>query len=91
MKRLSRPELLADMAKMVPIQRFGKISEIADATVFLFSPAGDFVSGDVLVVDGGAWHRQGAAGSGLPYPESVMSSKVVEGVKGMKARGGSKL
>lgn len=90
MKRLARADLLESMAKAVPVQHFGKVSDIADATVFLFSPAGDFISGDVVVVDGGAWHRQGAAGSGLPYPESVLGAGVVEGVKGAK-KGGSKL
>lgn len=77
------------MAKDIPIQRLGTVNDIADATIFLFSPAGDFISGDVIVVDGGAWHRQGNVRSGLSYPENVLSESVVEGVKGMK--GGSKL
>lgn len=90
MARLARADLLETMAKAVPVQHFGKVSDIADATVFLFSPAGDFISGDVIVVDGGAWHQPGATGSGLLYPESVLSAGVVEGVKGMR-RGSSKL
>ena len=74
---------------MVPIQRFGHAHEIADATIYLLSPAGDYVSGDVIVVDGGAWHRQGT--SALPYPESIMREGVVEGVKGMRGAKDSKL
>lgn len=89
MARLSRADLLESMTKNIPVQHLGTVSNIADATIFLLSPAGDFISGDVIVVDGGAWHRQGTAGSGLPYPQSVLSGSVVEGVKGMK--GGSKL
>lgn len=84
MARLSRADLLESMTKNVPLQHFGNVKDIADATIFLFSPTGDFISGDVIVVDGGAWHRQGTAGSGLPYPESVLSENVVGGVKGMK-------
>lgn len=84
MARLSRADLREAMIKNIPVQRFGNVSDIADTTIFLFSPAGDFISGDVIVVDGGAWHLQGTVGSGLPYPESVLSTDVVEGVKGMK-------
>lgn len=84
MARLSRPDKLVAMQKSIPLQRMGRISEIADATIFLLSSAGDFISGDIIVVDGGAWHRPGSSGSGLGYPESVMSERVVEGVKGMK-------
>ena len=55
---LSEP-LLADekfMARrmaMTPLRRVGEISEIAGAALFLASPAGAFVSGHNLVVDGG--------------------------------------
>jgi len=69
--------------RSVPLQRFGEPYEIADATVFLFSEAGSFVNGAVLVVDGGSWHRQGTAGQ---YPEMVLDGAVVEGVKGAKEK-----
>ncbi|KAH8146990.1 uncharacterized protein LAJ45_09071 [Morchella importuna] len=84
MSRLSQPDVLAALARAIPLQRFGTVSEIADATVFLLSPAGDFISGTTLVVDGGAWHRQGGGGSGVEYPESVLTEGVVEGVEGRK-------
>lgn len=84
MTRLSRPDALAAVARSIPLQRFGTVSEIADATVFLLGPAGDFISGTTLVVDGGAWHRQGSGGSGVEYPESVLTEGVVEGVGGRR-------
>lgn len=84
MTRLSRPDALAAVARSIPLQRFGTVSEIADATVFLLGPAGDFISGTTLVVDGGAWHRQGSGGSGVEYPESVLTEGVVERVEGRK-------
>lgn len=36
-----------------PMQRFGNIPELAGAAVFLASPAASFVTGEILVVDGG--------------------------------------
>jgi len=89
MARLSRPEVASGAERAIPIQRLGHVHEIADATIYLLSPAGDYVSGDVIVVDGGAWHRQGA--SAFPYPESVTRKGVVEGVKGAKKAKDSKL
>ena len=36
-----------------PMRRFGELSELVGATVFLASPAASFVTGHLLVVDGG--------------------------------------
>jgi len=80
---LPRSEVEAER-RSVPLQRYGEPYEIADATVFLFSEAGSFVNGAVLVVDGGHWHRQGTTGH---YPEMVLEGAVLEGVKGMKEKG----
>lgn len=40
----------------VPLQRLGTTRDIAEATVYLFSPAASYVTGTVHVVDGGLWH-----------------------------------
>ena len=47
--RLSRKEDLDKLGARVPSGRFGSVKEIADATVYLFSDAGNYVNGDVLV------------------------------------------
>lgn len=39
--------------KKVPLGRYGTVKEIADGTVYLFSDAGKYVNGEVLVIDGG--------------------------------------
>jgi 2,4-dienoyl-CoA reductase [(3E)-enoyl-CoA-producing], peroxisomal len=49
------PGLTASVASMVPLGRLASAWDIAAACVFLASPAARFVSGDTLVVDGGAW------------------------------------
>lgn len=37
----------------VALRRFGKVEEIADAALFLASPRASFVTGEIMVVDGG--------------------------------------
>jgi NAD(P)-dependent dehydrogenase (short-subunit alcohol dehydrogenase family) len=44
---------MARRMQMTPLRRPGEASEIAGAAVFLAAPAGGFVNGHVLVVDGG--------------------------------------
>jgi len=53
-----------------PTGRMGTVSDIANSTVFLFSDAAAYITGQVIAVDGGTWHQQG--GGILPYPQSVL-------------------
>ncbi|KAJ4300542.1 peroxisomal 2 4-dienoyl-CoA reductase sps19 [Collariella sp. IMI 366227] len=52
----------ADKGKGIPSARWGSVRDIADATVYLFSDAGNYVNGTTLVVDGAGWRRQGGTG-----------------------------
>ncbi len=53
MRRLA-PGSVAELArKGIPLGRFGTIDEIAAAAVYLRSPAAAYITGTVLVVDGG--------------------------------------
>jgi len=43
-----------DIAREIPLQRFGTESEVAAAIVFLLSPAAAFITGSTVRIDGGA-------------------------------------
>lgn len=47
-------EVIRQMKKDIPLQRFGQPREVADAVVFLASPLSSFISGQMLDADG-AW------------------------------------
>lgn len=49
MERLARKEDVPAAMRRVPAGRYGTVKEIADATVWLFSDAGNFVNGAVVV------------------------------------------
>ena len=49
MERLAKQEAHASSQKSIPLGRWGTVKEIADATVYLFSDAANFVTGQTLV------------------------------------------
>ncbi|RPA75813.1 NAD(P)-binding protein [Ascobolus immersus RN42] len=83
MARLAQASQLDKLTRNIPLQRMGEVSDIADATVFLFSPAANWITGTGIVVDGGAWRRQS---NHEPYPEIVMSGEPVADVAGQKGK-----
>lgn len=52
-KLLDETERGREFLLRTPMKRFGKVEELAGAAVFLSSDAASFVTGEVLVVDGG--------------------------------------
>ncbi|GAM88262.1 hypothetical protein ANO11243_062950 [Dothideomycetidae sp. 11243] len=65
------------IAGSIPLQKYGSVRDIADATVYLFSSAGDYVNGHVLVVDGGAWRTMSSSDEKAgAYPAMFMDSKL---------------
>ncbi|TVY73462.1 Peroxisomal 2,4-dienoyl-CoA reductase SPS19 [Lachnellula suecica] len=56
-----------------PLQRYGTVKEIADGTVYLFSDAGSYVNGEVLVIDGGGWRSPGSMGGN--YPDNLLEGE----------------
>jgi 2,4-dienoyl-CoA reductase [(3E)-enoyl-CoA-producing], peroxisomal len=49
-------------AESIPLGRWGTPDDIGHMVTFLASPAGDWITGAIMVVDGGAWLAGGAAG-----------------------------
>ena len=43
----------------VPLGRFGTAADIANMAIYLASPAGDYITGATIVVDGGEWLKKG--------------------------------
>ncbi|KAI8966040.1 NAD(P)-binding protein [Daldinia sp. FL1419] len=72
------------VAASIPLGRWGTLRDIADATVYLFSDAGNYVTGEILVVDGGDW-RNGGMGvgldSGMKYPDYLLKGEFSKHVK----------
>jgi NAD(P)-dependent dehydrogenase (short-subunit alcohol dehydrogenase family) len=50
------------ITESVPLRRWARTSEIADAVSFLVSPHAGYVTGEVLTVDGGQWLNRGTFG-----------------------------
>ena len=71
MDRLMPAEMKERSIKLVPLQTYGSTEDIANSTVYLFSPAGRFISGHVLVLDGAAWFNGGPE---LEYYPDLLSS-----------------
>ena len=71
MRRLAPNDAIAgQIAKSVPLQRFGEAQDIGNAAMFLSSDAGLYISGVVLPVDGG-WSVAGASAAALAMAEHM--------------------
>lgn len=45
-----------EVPKHIPLKRMGKVEDVAWAVVYLASPAGDYITGETVCVDGGQAH-----------------------------------
>ncbi|KAJ5833588.1 Glucose/ribitol dehydrogenase [Penicillium riverlandense] len=86
LERLLPSDAKADYTRSQPLGRFGHVRDIADATVYLFSDTGSYVTGQTLVVDGASWRMSGGgiSGAGMSYPDFLLSGMEVPNVTGKK-------
>jgi NAD(P)-dependent dehydrogenase (short-subunit alcohol dehydrogenase family) len=54
------PKIYEQTVKLYPLRRIGEPDEIAGAAVFLAGPAGSFMTGQTIVIDGGGMVGRGA-------------------------------
>lgn len=86
MDRLSSAQLeQRERTEGVPSGRWGTVRDIADATVFVFSDAGNYVNGTNIVVDGAGWRRHGSLAVGLDsnmkYPDFLIRGEISKNLK----------
>jgi NAD(P)-dependent dehydrogenase (short-subunit alcohol dehydrogenase family) len=62
-------EIRSAVLAKVPLRRFGREEEVANACAYLVSDYAGYVTGEVLTLDGGAWLEKGMYGLG-PAPGS---------------------
>jgi len=63
MSRLAPAGMKEKLENVIPLKRFGRIDEIANAVLFLASPASTYTTGAILVIDGGQWLASAGLGS----------------------------
>lgn len=80
MNRLAATDPSIRIADHIPLGRYGDKRDVANMAVFLFSDAANWVTGQVMAVDGGNEHLRTTQ---LPYPMSVLDpegiAKVLKG------------
>lgn len=76
-ERLVSDEMRDKARRRAPLGRNGIVKEIADAAIYLFSDAGNYVNGAVLVVDGGQWRAPSLWGmdGDMQYPEVLFKKE----------------
>ncbi|HEX6850478.1 MAG TPA: SDR family oxidoreductase [Candidatus Polarisedimenticolaceae bacterium] len=61
-------ELEERVRAAIPLGRFAKREEVAEAAAWLCSDSAAYVTGDCLTIDGGAWLGRGILGADEPIP-----------------------
>ncbi|MBI3226743.1 MAG: glucose 1-dehydrogenase [Mycolicibacterium cosmeticum] len=75
---LDSPEISADYANCTPLPRPGEVEDIANAAIFLLSDAAQWITGQLLNVDGGHCLRRGPDMSSMLGP--VFGEDALRGV-----------
>ncbi len=57
-KELNDPERWRELTKSLPFGRMATVDEVADMVVFLASDRASYMSGSIVLVDGGATYRK---------------------------------
>lgn len=70
--RLVPKDSLDAVTRLIPLGRVATTEDIANATVFYFSPAASYITGTTMVVDGGQWRT--VSFSAGAYPDAVMAA-----------------
>jgi 7-alpha-hydroxysteroid dehydrogenase len=65
---LDSPEISADYASCTPLPRPGEVTDIANAALFLLSDAAEWITGQIINVDGGHGLRRGPDMSSMLEP-----------------------
>jgi NAD(P)-dependent dehydrogenase (short-subunit alcohol dehydrogenase family) len=58
------PELEERVRRSIPLQRFARLGEVADAAAYLVSDHAAYVTGECLTIDGGGWLGRGVLSPG---------------------------
>jgi NAD(P)-dependent dehydrogenase (short-subunit alcohol dehydrogenase family) len=61
-KLWNSPEAVQRITDGIPLKRWGKPEDVADAVTFLVSDHAGFITGEILTVDGGSWLGKGPYG-----------------------------
>lgn len=56
------PEAARRILQSIPLKRWGRPDDVADAVTFLVSDHASFITGEILTVDGGSWLGKGSYG-----------------------------
>jgi len=63
--RLNTPELRQEFASVIPLKRLATPQDVADCVLFLSSPYASYITGEIILVDGGIIARQSLPGPQL--------------------------
>ena len=56
------PDAVRRITETIPLGRWGKPDDVANAVAYLVSPLASYITGEVLTIDGGSWINRGTFG-----------------------------